>query len=206
MAVKELFRQLEIEAHRPRKAHALDSFLPRPEAWPSQLRAEEEVAYKVTDEDVAGLETEGSVSLEELLDKEVPEEQRAAAAREAPKKEPAVTEDDLDGLEMGGSVSLDELLGVDDPSKPPAKSSAKPPAKSSAKPPAKPHAPAKRTEDIPTRPAAPPPPKASKKFPTLEISGDLLAGASKGAADDNLSLEDILDDLVPDEPEKKKKK
>lgn len=198
MAVKELFRQLEIEAHRPRKAHALDSFLPRPEAWPSQLRAEEEVAYKVTEEDVAGLETEGSVSLEELLDKEIPEEQRAAAAREAPKKEPAVTEEDLDGLELGGSVSLDELLGEDVPGKPPAPR-AKPPAKSPAQ--------AKRTEDVPTRPAAPPPPppKASKKFPTLEISGDLLADSSKKAPDDNLSLEDILDDLVPDEPKKKKK-
>jgi hypothetical protein len=196
MAVKELFRQLEIEAHRPRKAHALDSFLPRPEAWPSQLRAEEEAAYKVTEEDVAGLETEGSVSLEELLDKEIPEEQRAAAAREAPKKEPAVTEEDLDGLELGGSVSLEELLGEDDPGKPPPKSPAKLPAPR-----------AKRTEDVPTRPAAPPPPpKASKKFPTLEISGDLLAGSSKEAPDDNLSLEDILDDLVPDEPKKKKKK
>ncbi len=194
MAIKELFRQLEIEAHRPRKAHALDSFLPRPEAWPSQLRSEEEAAYKVTEEDVAGLETEGSVSLEELLDKEVPEEQRAAAAREAPKKEPAVTEEDLDGLELGGSVSLDELLGEDDPSK------KKPPAKSPAPQ-------AKRTEDVPTRPAAPPPPppQASKKFPTLEISGDLLAGSLKEAPDDNLSLEDILDDLVPDEPKKKKK-
>jgi hypothetical protein len=187
MAVKELFRQLEIEAHRPRKAHALDSFLPRPEAWPSQLRAEEEAAYKVTEEDVAGLETEGSVSLEELLDKEIPEEQRAAAAREAPKKGPAVTEEDLDGLELGGSVSLEELLGEGAPASPPAQ--------------------AKRTEDVPTRPAAPPPPpKASKKFTTLEISGDLLAGSSKEAPDDNLSLEDILDDLVPDEPKKKKKK
>lgn len=193
MAVKELFRQLEIEAHRPRKAHALDSFLPRPEAWPSQLRAEEETAYKVTEEDTAGLETEGSVSLEELLDKEIPEEQRAAAALEAVKKEPAVSEEDLDGLELGGSVSLDELLGEDDPSK--------------KKPPAKLPAPARRAEDVPTRPVAPPPPpKASKKFPTLEISGDLLAGSSKEAPDDNLSLEDILDDLVPDEPKKKKKK
>jgi hypothetical protein len=75
--------------------------------------------------------------------------------------------------------------------------------------PAKLPAPAKRTEDAPTRPAAPPPPppsKASKKFPALEISGDILAGASKEAPDENLSLEDILDDLVPDEPKKKKKK
>ncbi|UCF80800.1 MAG: hypothetical protein JSV08_09930 [Acidobacteriota bacterium] len=197
MAVKELFRQLEIEAHRPRKARALDSFLPRPEAWPSQLRSEEEVAYKVTDEDVAGLETEGSVSLEELLDKEIPEEQRAAAAQEAPKKEPAVSEEDLDGLELGGSVTLEELLGENIPGKSPKKPPAKPPAKSPAQ--------AKRTEDVPTRPAAsPPPPQASKKFPTLEISGDLLAGSSKKAPDDNLSLEDILDDLVPDEPKKKK--
>jgi hypothetical protein len=171
MGAKELFRMLEVEANRPRKARHLDAFLPRPEEWPSDLDVEEEKEYRVSDEDVAGLEMEGSVSLQEILDKEIPggapSRPAAGAAPDANGEEDAedlVTAEDMEEMNLGGSVSLDELLGES--------------------------APTRSVEDVPTRPAPRP------------AGGDTLSGVARK----DLSLDDILDELVPDDPKAKKKK
>jgi hypothetical protein len=123
MAIKDLFRRLEIEAEKPLLKNPISAMLPRPEAWPSLLAEEDESAYEVTGEDMDGLELGGSVSLDEVLDEEGPAPSarppRKAATARAPVKEEAdedaVTEDDLEEMGLGGSVSLDELLGEDVP-------------------------------------------------------------------------------------------
>lgn len=171
MGAKELFRRLEIEAHRPAKAHALDAFLPKPEAWPSQIEAANEKEYKVDDKDMAGMEMESSVSLEELLDRKIPDAvpSAAKAAAEAEDDDSGLMDqDELDqmGLGGGGSVRLDELLG----------------------------------EEAPTRPSKP------KKAPVNpELDADMFA-AQPDADSKDMSLDDILDQLVPEDDAPKPKK
>lgn len=115
MSQKDLLRRLEIEIHRPAEPMAIDGLLPTAEKWPSLLDVSSDAEYSAAEDDVSGLDMEGSVSLEEILNDSIPDAPTSKVDDKAPpprkRKQDEPSDDEWVAELSGGSVPLDELLG-----------------------------------------------------------------------------------------------